>query len=406
MRGLPRYIAIRIGTGFLALLVVTLIIQFSVELLPGDLATAVYGQNATPENTAALRAKLGLDLPPMDQYLQWLGLQPGWARVDAAQCVATGRGAFEAAWINDGVLRDLYRLTGETHPGRFCGLVHGRCVAGTVSIAEASWIPGDALTGIRAAYLGEIGGRYCGAFQGDFGVSLLSDKPVTELMGDRLYNTFFLAGLAALMAVPLALTLGILAALYRRSWFDRIVNVTTLTSISSPEFFVGYTLMLFLVHMAGIFEPLSDIKAGMPLEERIYYTMMPALTLMLVIVAHMMRMTRASIINLLASPYIEMARLKGVSASRVILVHALPNALAPIINVIALNLAYLITGVVVVEVVFTYQGVGQLLVDNVSKRDMPVVQACCLIFAATYILLNLLADVLSILSNPRLRQPR
>ena len=140
--------------------------------------------------------------------------------------------------------------------------------------------------------------------------------------------------------------------------------------------------------------------------EQLYRTMLPAITLTLVVTAHMMRMTRAAIINLLASPYIEMARLKGVPRWRVIVRHALVNALAPIINVVALNLAYLITGVVLVEVVFVYPGVGQLLVDSVSKRDLPVVQACCLIFAATYVLLNLLADVGSILSNPRLRHPR
>ncbi len=135
-------------------------------------------------------------------------------------------------------------------------------------------------------------------------------------------------------------------------------------------------------------------------------TLLPALTLTLVVTAHMMRMTRAAIINLLASPYIEMARLKGISPMRVIVRHALPNALAPIINVVALNLAYLITGVVVIEVVFVYPGIGQLFVDSVKIRDIPVVQACCLIFAAAYILLNLMADILSILSNPRLRHPK
>ena len=136
--------------------------------------------------------------------------------------------------------------------------------------------------------------------------------------------------------------------------------------------------------------------------EILYRTFLPALTLTLVVTAHMMRMTRAAIINLLASPYIEMARLKGMNPMRVIVKHALPNALAPIINVIALNLAYLITGVVVVEVVFVYPGLGQLMVDSVASRDMPVVQAVALIFASAYVLLNLLADVLSTLSNPRL----
>ena len=126
----------------------------------------------------------------------------------------------------------------------------------------------------------------------------------------------------------------------------------------------------------------------------------------LVIIAHMMRMTRAAIINLLASPYIEMAQLKGVSKSQVIVRHALPNAWAPIATVIAFNLAYLVVGVVVVEVVFVYPGIGQMMVDAVSSRDMPVVQACALIFAATYILLNLLADIVSIITNPRLLHPK
>jgi peptide/nickel transport system permease protein len=134
--------------------------------------------------------------------------------------------------------------------------------------------------------------------------------------------------------------------------------------------------------------------------------MLPAATLTLVVVAHMMRMTRAAIINLLASPYIEMVRLKGISPMKIILRHALPNALAPIVNVVALNLAYLVVGVVIVEVVFVYPGLGQLMVDSVSKRDIPVVQACSMIFASVYILLNLSADIISIVTNPRLLHPR
>ena len=133
---------------------------------------------------------------------------------------------------------------------------------------------------------------------------------------------------------------------------------------------------------------------------------LPALTLTLVVTAHMMRMTRAAIINLLASPYIEMARLKGMSPMRVVLRHAVPNALAPIINVVALNLAYLITGVVVVEVVFVYPGLGQLMIDAVTNRDIAVVQAIALIFAAAYVVLNLVADVLSTITNPRLMHRR
>ncbi|RMF33276.1 MAG: ABC transporter permease [Alphaproteobacteria bacterium] len=251
-------------------------------------------------------------------------------------------------------------------------------------------------------YLSWLGG----ALQGDFGTSFGNKRPVAELLGQRFLNTLFLAGVAAAIAVPLAVGLGVLAALYRNSVFDRVANVATLTSISSPEFFLAYILILFLAVVNPVFDSLSNVSPDLDFWTRLQRTMLPALTLTLVVTAHMMRMTRAAIINLLASPYIEMARLKGVSPARVIVHHALPNALAPIINVIALNLAYLITGVVVVEVVFVYPGVGQLFVDSVKIRDIPIVQACCLIFAATYILLNLTADVLSILSNPRLRHPK
>ncbi|MGI9333467.1 MAG: ABC transporter permease [Gammaproteobacteria bacterium] len=244
------------------------------------------------------------------------------------------------------------------------------------------------------------------ALQGDFGISLANRRSVAEQLGPRFYNTLFLAALAADFAIPIAIVLGVLAALYRESIFDRVANVCTLTSISSPEFFVGYILILILAVQNPVFPSISSISIDMPFAERVYVCMLPALTLTLVVVAHMMRMTRAAIIALLASPYIEMARLKGEPRWKIIVVHALPNALAPIINVVALNLAYLITGVVLVEIVFVYPGVGQLLVDSVTKRDFPVVQACCLIFAATYVLLNLTADVLSIVSNPRLRHPK
>lgn len=241
-----------------------------------------------------------------------------------------------------------------------------------------------------------------GAVQFDFGSSLAQrGRSVSEMIGMRLRNTLFLAAYAAAMAVPLALTLGILAALWRNSPFDRISNSAALTAISFPEFFVAYILIFWLAQ-AGYFPSMARIPAGADLGETLYHTFLPALTLTLVVIAHMMRMTRAAIINLLASPYIEMARLKGMRPSRVIIRHALPNAIAPIVNVVAINLAYLITGVVVVEVVFVYPGLGQLMVDSVARRDIPVVQAVALIFAAAYVLLNLTADVISTLSNPRL----
>ncbi|WP_204112555.1 ABC transporter permease [Shimia biformata] len=261
---------------------------------------------------------------------------------------------------------------------------------------------------LASALQGDLGNSFAQAnfasFVGADGSTNMAS--VAAQIAPRFENTLFLAGVTALIAVPFSLFLGILAALYRNSIFDRATNILTLSSISSPEFFLAYILILFLAVLNPILPSLSNIYADMPFDERLTRTLLPALTLTLVVTAHMMRMTRAAIINLLASPYIEMARLKGISPMRVIVKHALPNALAPIINVVALNLAYLITGVVVVEVVFVYPGIGQLFVDSVKIRDIPVVQACCLIFATAYILLNLTADILSIISNPRLRHPK
>ncbi len=245
-----------------------------------------------------------------------------------------------------------------------------------------------------------------GIVQGDLGQSLANKREITELMGVRLQNTLFLALIAAVISIPLALALGILAALYRNSLYDRTVNVFTLSSISFPEFFVAYILILVMSVQLGWFPSISNIGQELGFWDRVYRTVLPALTLTLVVVAHMMRMTRAAIINLLASPYIEMATLKGLPRWRIIVKHALPNALAPIINVVVINLAYLIVGVVIVEVVFVYPGLGQLLIDAVRSRDIPVVQATGLVFAAAYILLNLTADVLSIVTNPRLLHPR
>ena len=240
-----------------------------------------------------------------------------------------------------------------------------------------------------------------GVLQGDFGMSMATKKPISELVGARLGNTLFLALYAAALAVPISLTLGVLAALWRNSILDRASNALALTAISFPEFFVAYILILWLAQ-SGIFPSMVRITGATTTLDLLYMAFLPALTLTLVVTAHMMRMTRAAIINLLASPYIEMARLKGMSPMRVVLRHAVPNALAPIINVVALNLAYLITGVVVVEVVFVYPGLGQLMIDAVANRDIPVVQAIALIFATAYVLLNLLADVLSTITNPRL----
>lgn len=308
----------RLGLGFLTIFVISVLIFIGVEALPGDVAEAVLGQNATLETIAAFRAEMKLDMPPHTRYISWLG----------------------------------------------------------------------------------------GMITGDMGNSLASGRPVTQMVGWRFSNTLFLALTAAVVAIPVSLFLGILAALFRNTMFDKTISMLTLSAISFPEFFIAYILLaLFAVKMT-LFPAISNINEDMTWGQKIYAVILPSITLTLVVAAHMMRQTRAAIINVLSSAYIEMAQLKGLKRLRVIVLHAFPNALSPVINVVALNLAYLVVGVVIVEVVFVYPGLGQLLVDSVSKRDISVVQASGLIFAVTYIGLNLFADILSILSNPRLRNPR
>jgi len=239
-------------------------------------------------------------------------------------------------------------------------------------------------------YLNWIGG----VLQGDLGRALTNNQDIATSMGRRLGNTMFLAFWAAIIAVPLAIFLGLLAVRYRNRWPDRLISGATLASISIPEFLVGYLLIYFVAVQLGWFSSVAMINDSMSLGAK------------LVVLAHMMRMTRAAILNVMQSAYIETAELKGLSGFNVIFRHAFPNAIAPIVNVVMLNLAYLVVGVVVVEVVFVYPGMGQYLVDHVSKRDVPVVQACGLVFAAVYIGLNMVADIVAILSNPRLRHPK
>ena len=318
MSGLRGLVIKRILMGLVTIFVISFLIFVGVEALPGDLATAILGQEATPETVAAFRKELKLDLPWYERYVTWL--------------------------------RDFVR--------------------------------------------------------GELGTSLANKRPVAELITWRFANTIFLASSAAVVAVPLSIILGILAALYRNSLFDKTISMVTLSTISFPEFFVAYILIALLSVQLIIFPSISNINDQMSFVQKIHSIVLPCLTLTLVVMAHMMRQTRAAIINILASPFIEMARLKGIKRMRIIVLHAFPNALSPVINVVAINLAYLIVGVVIVEVVFVYPGLGQLLVDSVSKRDIPVVQASGLIFATVYVSLNLLADVASILTNPRMRNPK
>ncbi len=308
----------RMGQGVVTLFAVSILIFICTQILPGDVASAVLGQGATPETLAAFRRELGLDQPAYLRYFNWL------------------------------------------------------------------W----------------------GALRGDLGVSMTNQRVIIDELMPRLYNTLFLAGYAALIAIPMSVGLGILAAINEGKLVDKASNILTLITISVPEFFIAYLMIIFFVVNLGWFPSLATVYPGIELGERIYITTLPAVALTMLVAAHMLRMTRSSVLSVMSSPYIEMAFLKGAKRTRVISRHALPNAAAPIITVIALNLAYLVVGVVVLEAVFVYPGIGQLMVDAVSKRDVPVIQACGLVFAMVFVVLNTLADVAIILVNPRLRHKR
>ncbi len=245
-----------------------------------------------------------------------------------------------------------------------------------------------------------------GILTGDFGVALTNGQDIGQAIGQRLGNTLFLASCAAVISVPLAILLGLIAARYNGRWPDKVISGITLSTISLPEFVAAYFVIFLLTQVIPIFQPVAMVFPGMSFWARLQAVALPVIVLVLVVLAHMMRMTRAAILNVMQSAYIETAELKGLSPMQVIWQHAFPNAIAPIVSVVVLNLAYLVVGVVVVEVVFGYNALGQYLVDHVAKRDLPVVQAVGLIFAAVYIGLNILADVISIVANPRLRHPK
>jgi peptide/nickel transport system permease protein len=297
---------------------VSALIFAGTQILPGDVASAILGQNATPEALATLRESLGLNQPVLARYFAWL--------------------------------------------------------AGFVT--------------------------------GDLGTSLANQQPVADLLWPRFWNTMALAAFAAVISVPIAILFGLITAVKRGGIFDRVVNIVALAFVSLPEYFLGLLLILFLSIRFNLLPSLADTYEGMTFLEWIQATALPALTLVLVTVAQMMRMTRTAVLSVMDQAYVETAYLKGLRTKRVVTKHALPNAAAPIVNVVAFNIAYLITGVVLVEAVFNYNGLGRFMVDAVSKRDLPLVQAAALVFGAAYVILNIIADVAAIALNPRLRHPR
>ena len=241
---------------------------------------------------------------------------------------------------------------------------------------------------------------------GDLGISKSGGATIESLIRERIGNTFFLSGIVALISVPISIALGLLAAMFPGTWIDRTLSLTTLSLISVPEFFVATGMVMIFAVQLNWLPAIAYMSGGEPLGQIMLSMAMPVITLSIVISSQMIRMTRASILNVMNSPYIEMAILKGVPKKRIILRHALFNAISPIVNVIALNLAYLVGGVVIIETIFAYPGLAKLMVDGVQVRDLPLVQACAMIFCTTYIILILVADIISILSNPRLRSPK
>lgn len=308
----------RIGIGIVTLWVVSVLVFAGTEILPGDVAQIILGQNATADTLAALRSELGLDQPAIVRYIDWLG--------------------------------DMV--------------------------------------------------------SGDLGISKAGGATIESLIGNRLLNTVVLAGIVAGISVPLSVAIGLLAAMYPGTWIDRTVSFGTLSLISVPEFFTATILVLIFAVQLRLLPSVAYLSGDETFWQLARALALPILTLTIAVSGQMIRLTRAAVLNVLSSPYIEMAILKGVPRRRIVLRHALFNAIGPIVNVVALNLAYLVSGVVIVETVFAYPGLAKLMIDGVQTRDLPLVQACAMIFCSAYVVLILLADIAAITSNPRLRHPR
>jgi peptide/nickel transport system permease protein len=242
-----------------------------------------------------------------------------------------------------------------------------------------------------------------GTLRGDWGTSLLYQVPVRPLVLERVRQSALLAVLALGIAVPLSIGLGVLSALRRHRLLDQVVGLVTLVSVSLPEFISGTVLILLLAFYIPLFPPSSLIDPRAGLAAMAPSLVLPALTLVLALLAHMTRMTRASMIEALDQPFVRAARLRGLSPRKVILRHALRNALLPTVGIVAINVGFLLGGIVVVETVFAYPGLGRLMVDAVNHRDVPVIQMAALVIAVSYALANLAADVVYAYLDPRIR---
>lgn len=240
-----------------------------------------------------------------------------------------------------------------------------------------------------------------GMLRGDWGQSLITKTSVGAMLAERAGNTALLAGLTALIAVPLSITLGLLMSLGTGNWLDRTGSVIVLSLSATPEFLVATIAVLFLAVKLQWLPAISYLTPGAGFEATAKAMFLPVMTLVLVVTAQIARMTRAIIGNLLSQPFAEMAMLKGVSRWTIVRKHALIMAVGPIANVVALNIAYLVSGVVVVETIFSYSGLARLMTDAVLSRDMPIIQACAMLFSAVYVILILLSDTLATVFDVR-----
>jgi len=241
------------------------------------------------------------------------------------------------------------------------------------------------------------------AAQGDLGVSANGSKSIAELVGNRLKNSLLLAACALALGVPLAIFLGVVAGLWRDRPVDLTVSTLAIFAMTIPEFVSATVLILVFSVWLGWLPGIVLTSANAPASAFFPEILLPVLVLTMVMTAHILRMVRSSVIEVMAGDYIQMATLKGVPYWRIVFRHALPNALLPAINVVALTIAWLLGGVVVIEVVFNYPGLGRMMIDAISDRDLPVVQAIALIVATVYVGVNLSADILTMIANPRLR---
>ena len=242
-----------------------------------------------------------------------------------------------------------------------------------------------------------------GVIQGDFGYSLSGEMKINDVLGPRVKNSLVLASASILIGIPIALLLGIITALWRDKMPDIIISTFTIFSMTIPEFISATLLILIVAIWLEWLPGIVIVPTGASVSELLPNIILPVIAISMIMTAHMARMVRSSVIQVMASDYVQMAILKGVPYWKMVFKHVLPNALLPAINVVALTIAWLLGGVVVTEVVFNYPGLGRLVIESISNRDLPVVQALAIILASIYVIINLIADLLTLMLNPRLK---